>query len=152
MVKPVVLNLEVENVITGERHKKTELIGTVSDKSKYFTYDINGNGSNFELPIRIFANGTGTTDVSIKSKGLNIKYIDGVFIVTNPDSIERNVPIDIEITTKFSETKYINVTETYKIIISGEKNNNEEGKYYMIEGNFSTGADGNKWCRKILVI
>ena len=148
VVKPVVLNLEVENVITGERHKKTELIGTVSDKSKYFTYDINGNGSNFELPIRIFANGTGTTDVSIKSKGLNIKYIDGVFIVTNPDSIERNVPIDIEITTKFSETKYINVTETYKIIISGEKNNNEEGKYYMIEGNFSTGADGNKWCRK----
>ncbi len=148
VVNPVVLNLEVENVITGERHKKTELIGTVSDKSKYFTYDINGNGSNFELPIRIFANGTGTTDVSIKSKGLNIKYIDGVFIVTNPDSIERNVPIDIEITTKFSETKYINVTETYKIIISGEKNNNEEGKYYMIEGNFSTGADGNKWCRK----
>ena len=147
VVKPVVLNLEVENVITGERHKKTELIGTVSDKSKYFTYDINGNGSNFELPIRIFANGTGTTDVSIKSKGLNIKYIDGVFIVTNPDSIERNVPIDIEITTKFSETKYINVTETYKIIISGEKNNNEEGKYYTIEGNFSTGADGNKWCR-----
>ena len=147
VVKPVVLNLEVENVITGERHKKTELIGTVSDKSKYFTYDINGNGSNFELPIRIFANGTGTTDVSIKAKGLNIKYIDGVFIVTNPDSIERNVPIDIEITTKFSETKYINVTETYKIIISGEKNNNEEGKYYTIEGNFSTGADGNKWCR-----
>ena len=148
IVKPIELSLEVENIITGERHRKNELIGTVSDESEYFSYDINGNGSNFELPFRIFAKGIETTDVSIKAKGLNIEYMDGGFIVTNPDSIERNVPIDIEITTKFSETKYINVTEIYKIIISGERNNNEEGKYYTIEGNFSTGADGNKWCRK----
>ena len=148
IVKPIELSLEVENIITGERHRKNELIGTVSDESEYFSYDINGNGSNFELPFRIFANGIETTDVSIKAKGLNIEYMDEGFIVTNPDSIERNVPIDIEITTKFSETKYINVTEIYKIIISGERNNNEEGKYYTIEGNFSTGADGNKWCRK----
>lgn len=148
VVKPIELSLEIENIITGERHRKNELIGTVSDESEYFSYDINGNGSNFELPFRIFANGIETTDVSIKAKGLNIEYMDGGFIVTNPDSIERNMPIDIAITTKFSGTKYINITEIYKLIVSGEKNNNEENKYYTVEGNFSTGADGNRWCRK----
>ena len=146
-VKPIDLSIKVENIITGEKYNKEQMIGTISDESVYFKYEENGNGTDFTLPIKVYVNNTETTDVQIKAENLTIKKSDGKFVITNPDSIERNAIIEFSIMTCFDGNKYKNISEKFYLIVSGEKNNNEGNKYYTLNVDLNIGADGNRWFR-----
>lgn len=145
VVKPIELSLKVENIITNKQFQAEENIGTFSDKSDLFEYNENGNAIKFELPIKVLVNNNETENVEITLNGQKVERLEDKYIFYGSDSIIRNESVGFEITTKFDEEKYKNITEKFFLVISGDKSNNTNNIYYKLSGKLSLGLDGNKW-------
>ena len=145
VVKPIELSLKIENVITKKQFQTEENIGTFSDKSDLFEYNENGSAIKFELPIKVLVNNNETENVEITLNGQKVERLEDKYIFYGSDSIIRNESVGFEITTKFDEEKYKNITEKFFLVISGDKSNNTNNIYYKLSGKLLLGLDGNKW-------
>ena len=145
VVKPVELSLKIENIITNKQFQTEENIGTFSDKSDLFEYNENGSAIKFELPIKVLVNNNETENVEITLNGQKVERLEDKYIFYGSDSIIRNESVGFEITTKFDEEKYKNITEKFFLVISGDKSNNTNNIYYKLSEKLSLGLDGNKW-------
>ena len=141
-VKPASMNTQVKfNGIEVAEGGYVE----IDDDSSCFIYKSNGEGEQFTLPLEVYAkdsDGQMTEAVySVQSDGISIS--GGV--VSNPDTIERNIYIKYTVRIKPIDYKYFRETE-YNIYIKvvGKKNINVDNVFYTITG-LTTGADGNKW-------